>query len=78
MAIPENQLKTWARPGTVNGAKNTHAAIRKALALTPVDGTMFAALPVCGALSSEHYFDSARYCRLEFTVGDMRFSKSTI
>ena len=32
MAIPENQLKTWAQPGTVQGAKNTHAAIRNALA----------------------------------------------
>ena len=32
MAIPENQLKIWAQPGTVKGAKNTHAAIRKALA----------------------------------------------
>ena len=32
MAIPENQLKIWAQPGTVMGAKNTHAAIRKALA----------------------------------------------
>ena len=32
MAIPENQLKIWAHPGTVQGAKNTHAAIRNALA----------------------------------------------
>ena len=32
MVIPENQLKVWARPGTVKGAKNTHAAIRNALA----------------------------------------------
>ena len=32
MAIPENQLKIWAQPGTVSGAKNTHAAIRNALA----------------------------------------------
>ena len=32
MAIPENQLKIWAQPGTVKGAKNTHAAIRHALA----------------------------------------------
>ena len=32
MAIPENQLKIWAQPGTVQGAKNTHAAIRNALA----------------------------------------------
>ena len=32
MAIPENQLKIWAQPGTVKGAKNTHAAIRNALA----------------------------------------------
>ena len=32
MAIPENQLKVWAQPGTVKGAKNTHAAIRNALA----------------------------------------------
>ena len=32
MAIPENQLKVWAQPGTVKGAKNTHAAIRKDLA----------------------------------------------
>ena len=32
MAIPENQLKIWAQPGTVRGAKNTHAAIRNALA----------------------------------------------
>ena len=31
MAIPENQLKIWAQPGTVQGAKNTHAAIRNAL-----------------------------------------------
>ena len=31
MAIPENQLKIWAQPGTVKGAKNTHAAIRNAL-----------------------------------------------
>ena len=31
MAIPENQLKTWAQPGSVKGAKNTHAAIRNAL-----------------------------------------------
>ena len=31
MAIPENQLKVWAQPGTVKGAKNTHAAIRNAL-----------------------------------------------
>ena len=33
MAIPENQLKIWAQPGTVQGAKNTHAAIRNALVL---------------------------------------------
>ena len=32
MDIPENQLKIWAQPGTVQGAKNTHAAIRNALA----------------------------------------------
>ena len=32
MPIPENQLKIWAQPGTVQGAKNTHAAIRNALA----------------------------------------------
>jgi len=32
MAIPGNQLKIWGQPGTVKGAKNTHAAIRKALA----------------------------------------------
>ena len=32
MAIPENQLKIWAQPGTVKGAKNTHTAIRNALA----------------------------------------------
>ena len=32
MAIPENQLKIWAQPGTVKGAKNTHAAIRNAMA----------------------------------------------
>ena len=32
MAIPENQLKVWAQPGTVKGAKNSHAAIRNALA----------------------------------------------
>ena len=32
MSIPENQLKIWAQPGTVKGAKNTHAAIRNALA----------------------------------------------
>ena len=31
MAIPENQLKIWAQPGTVKGAKNTHAAIRNVL-----------------------------------------------
>ena len=31
MPIPENQLKIWAQPGTVTGAKNTHAAIRNAL-----------------------------------------------
>ena len=31
MAIPENQLKIWAQPGTVRGAKNTHAAIRNVL-----------------------------------------------
>ena len=31
MAIPENHLKIWAQPGTVQGAKNTHAAIRNAL-----------------------------------------------
>ena len=31
MAIPENHLKVWAQPGTVQGAKNTHAAIRNAL-----------------------------------------------
>ena len=31
MAIPENQLKIWAQPGTVKGAKNTHTAIRNAL-----------------------------------------------
>ena len=31
MAIPENHLKIWAQPGTVKGAKNTHAAIRNAL-----------------------------------------------
>ncbi len=31
MAIPDNQLNTWAQPGTVKGAKNTHAAIRNAL-----------------------------------------------
>ena len=31
MAIPENHLKIWAQPGTVQGAKNTHAAIRYAL-----------------------------------------------
>ena len=31
MAIPENQFKIWAQPGTVTGAKNTHAAIRNAL-----------------------------------------------
>ena len=31
MAIPENQLKIWAQPGTVKGATNTHAAIRNAL-----------------------------------------------
>ena len=32
MGIPENQLKIWAQAGTVKGAKNTHAAIRNALA----------------------------------------------
>ena len=32
MAIPENQLKIWAQSGTVKGAKNTHTAIRNALA----------------------------------------------
>ena len=32
MPIPESQLKIWAQPGTVKGAKNTHAAIRNALA----------------------------------------------
>lgn len=32
MSIPENQLKIWAQPGTVKGAKNTHASIRNALA----------------------------------------------
>ena len=32
MAIPENHLKIWAQPGTVKGAKNTHTAIRNALA----------------------------------------------
>ena len=32
MAIPENHLKVWAQPGAVQGAKNTHAAIRNALA----------------------------------------------
>ena len=32
MAIPENHLKVWAQPGTIQGAKNTHAAIRNALA----------------------------------------------
>ena len=31
MAIPENQLKIWAQPGKVKGARNTHAAIRNAL-----------------------------------------------
>ena len=31
MGIPENHLKIWAQPGTVKGAKNTHAAIRNAL-----------------------------------------------
>ena len=31
MAIPENQLKTWAQSGTVKAAKNTHAAVRNAL-----------------------------------------------
>ena len=31
VAIPENQLKVWAQPGTVKGAKNTHSAIRNAL-----------------------------------------------
>ena len=31
MSIPENQLKIWAQPGTAQGAKNTHAAIRNAL-----------------------------------------------
>ena len=31
MAIPENQLKIWAQPGTVKAAKNTHAAVRNAL-----------------------------------------------
>ena len=31
MPIPENQLKIWAQPGMVKGAKNTHAAIRNAL-----------------------------------------------
>ena len=31
MTIPENRLRTWAQPGTVKGAKNTHAAIRNAL-----------------------------------------------
>ncbi len=31
MATPENHLKIWAQPGTVQGAKNTHAAIRNAL-----------------------------------------------
>ena len=35
MAIPENQLKIWAQPGTVQGAKNTHAAIRNALETGP-------------------------------------------
>ena len=32
MTIAENQLKIWAQPGTVRGAKNIHAAIRNALA----------------------------------------------
>ncbi len=32
MEIPENHLKIWAQPGTVQGAKNTHTAIRNALA----------------------------------------------
>ena len=32
MPIPENQLRIWAQPGTVKGAKNTHAAICNALA----------------------------------------------
>ena len=32
MAISEKQLRIWAQPGTVQGAKNTHAAIRNALA----------------------------------------------
>ena len=31
MPIPENQLRIWAQPGTVKGAKHTHAAIRNAL-----------------------------------------------
>ena len=31
MTIPENHLKIWAQPGTVQGAKNTHAAIRNTL-----------------------------------------------
>ena len=31
MTIAENQLKIWAQPGIVKGAKNTHAAIRNAL-----------------------------------------------
>ena len=31
-ATPEHQLKIWAQPGPVKGAKNTHAAIRNALA----------------------------------------------
>ena len=31
MAVPENQLKVWAQPGMIKGAKNTHAAIRNAL-----------------------------------------------
>ncbi len=32
MPIPEDQLKIWAQPGRVRGAKGAHAAIRNALA----------------------------------------------
>ena len=31
MAIPGHQLRIWAQPGTVQGAKDTHTAIRNAL-----------------------------------------------
>lgn len=52
MAIPENQLKVWAQPGTVQGAKNTHAAIRKALAVHQwPDDVRYVTYPICRALT---------------------------